>query len=132
MARGAYDDYSIKGRVVGEETKIVARPPNHIRVAQLADCVRAASGMSWSNATLQELAGRSQSRSSPCCVKWMEDVLAEDGMVDSFAEVHPETTGRFTCWDQYKNSRYRNEGSRIDYILVGLLSSRSSSNLTRF
>ena len=26
--------------------------------------------------------------------------------------------GRFTCWEQYTNRRYANEGSRIDLVLV--------------
>ncbi|CAJ1364611.1 unnamed protein product [Effrenium voratum] len=39
-------------------------------------------------------------------------------MVDSFAEFYPEAQERFTCWDQYRNRRHENEGSRIDYVLV--------------
>lgn len=26
--------------------------------------------------------------------------------------------GRFTCFDQYKNKRYENEGARIDYTII--------------
>ena len=39
-------------------------------------------------------------------------------MVDTFAVTRPNACDRFTCWDQYTNERYRNEGARIDYILV--------------
>ncbi|KAF4654654.1 hypothetical protein FOZ61_008135 [Perkinsus olseni] len=41
-----------------------------------------------------------------------------DGMRDSFRWAHPNAKERFTCWDQYRNRRYINAGSRIDYILV--------------
>lgn len=60
----------------------------------------------------------------------VKEVLG-DGMVDSFAEFYPKALGRYTClllrsssiilspgWDQYRNKRHENEGSRIDYILV--------------
>merc|ERR1719210_1306361 len=39
-------------------------------------------------------------------------------MVDSFARLHPVAEERFTCWDQYRNKRHENVGSRIDFILV--------------
>lgn len=56
--------------------------------------------------------------SSPPCREWLESLLQEDGMVDTFAELHPDALDRFTCWDQYRNRRYFNEGTRIDYVLV--------------
>jgi hypothetical protein len=39
-------------------------------------------------------------------------------MHDAFAHFYPHTEERFTCWEQYRNRRYVNEGSRIDYFLV--------------
>jgi hypothetical protein len=39
-------------------------------------------------------------------------------MVDTFAAAHPHAAGRFTCWVQYQNKRFDNEGTRIDYIAV--------------
>ena len=39
-------------------------------------------------------------------------------MVDTFAELEPGAQGRFTCWCQYTNDRYCNNGARIDYCLV--------------
>jgi exodeoxyribonuclease III len=35
----------------------------------------------------------------------------DDGVVSSYPQP-------FTCWDQYRNKRYDNEGNRIDYIFV--------------
>lgn len=31
---------------------------------------------------------------------------------------HLSFQGRFTCFDQYKNHRYENEGARIDYTII--------------
>jgi exonuclease III len=45
-------------------------------------------------------------------------LVGEDGFVDTFAECWPDACGRYTCFNQYNNSRYSNSGSRIDYILV--------------
>eukprot|EP00921_Rhytidocystis_pertsovi_P015145 GHVQ01024201.1.p1 GENE.GHVQ01024201.1~~GHVQ01024201.1.p1 ORF type:complete len:391 (+),score=58.52 GHVQ01024201.1:179-1351(+) len=39
-------------------------------------------------------------------------------MVDTMAELYPNALNRFTCWQQYTNKRYTNEGCRIDYILM--------------
>jgi exonuclease III len=53
-----------------------------------------------------------------CTSAWMECLLGEDGMVDTFAHVHPSAEGRYTVWCQQTNDRFSNLGSRIDYILV--------------
>lgn len=39
-------------------------------------------------------------------------------LVDICREFHPGRTGMFTCWEQRKNARPGNFGSRIDYICV--------------
>eukprot|EP00759_Apiculatamorpha_spiralis_P043600 PhF_6_TR40900/c0_g1_i1/m.61867 len=58
----------------------------------------------------------------PQCKKsaaaWFQQLCVEDGMVDTFALTHPAAQDRFTCWDQYRNKRYENTGTRIDFILV--------------
>ena len=55
---------------------------------------------------------------SPCSTEWLEKLLIEDDMIDSFGETHPYAHGRYTCWNQQENCRYSNEGARLDYILV--------------
>jgi len=70
----------------------------------------------------EELTGPSASASASPSSPSLEKAGGDgDGMVDTFREGNrapgaPE--GRFTCWDQYKNARYSNEGLRIDFILV--------------
>mmetsp|Transcript_10862 Transcript_10862/g.16193 ORF Transcript_10862/g.16193 Transcript_10862/m.16193 type:complete len:574 (-) Transcript_10862:18-1739(-) len=122
-AKGAYDDYSVSGRKVeaedGSGDTRVARPPNQIRVGQLADCIKAVHKKTWPVKLLMELADKhTVPRSSPCCTQWFEELLKDDEMADTFAEKWPEEKDRFTCWDQYKNSRYSNIGARIDYIVI--------------
>lgn len=121
VARGAYDDYTFEERTVespftGE--KLVARPYGQIRVGHLFECLRVATGLDVDVSAQREFAAMALPRSSPCCVRWIAALEREAGLCDSFAVMRPSAEGRFTCWDQYKNRRYRNEGARIDYILV--------------
>lgn len=51
-------------------------------------------------------------------VDWLNSFITRQDLVDTFSESWPDVRGRFTCWDQYTNSRYVNEGSRIDMVLV--------------
>lgn len=39
-------------------------------------------------------------------------------MVDTFRHFYPTAEARFTCWYQFTNTRYSNDGTRIDYTLV--------------
>ena len=124
-ASGSCDDYSIKGRYVDDKytgSRRTARPPNEIRVEQLAECVRIASNqrVDWSQRLQQEMAlAFGKPISSPCCIAWLDgDIIRNDKMVDTFSHLWPHALDRFTCWDQYKNRRYFNQGARIDYVLV--------------
>jgi exonuclease III len=51
------------------------------------------------------------------CVAWLGSLGAE-GMVDAFAALRPHARARFTCWHQYTNMRYTNNGRRIDAFWV--------------
>ncbi|MBU1046856.1 exodeoxyribonuclease III [Patescibacteria group bacterium] len=48
--------------------------------------------------------------------KWIDNFL-EDGMIDTFRELHPETI-RYTWWAYRSFARERNIGWRIDYFVV--------------
>ena len=43
--------------------------------------------------------------------------MIDAGFVDSFRHVHPDTQ-KYTYWSNFANSRARNVGWRIDYVLV--------------
>uniref|UniRef100_A0A7S2R8E2 Endonuclease/exonuclease/phosphatase domain-containing protein n=1 Tax=Mucochytrium quahogii TaxID=96639 RepID=A0A7S2R8E2_9STRA len=47
-----------------------------------------------------------------------EEFLNGERMVDTFRHFYPWARGWYTCWNQNNNSRYTNEGCRIDYICV--------------
>jgi hypothetical protein len=51
-------------------------------------------------------------------IEWMRELKEECDLIDSFLHFHEEAEDRFTCFDQYKNHRYVNKGSRIDFILT--------------
>jgi hypothetical protein len=118
---GALAAYSIAGRTVPatpvagddleDSSPLVVRRPEELPVDALADCLRAHSGEEWGERRRRALAAASaaSSKSSEPCREWLEEVVGEDGMVDSFAALHPAARGRFTCWDQYKNRRYSNQ-----------------------
>ncbi len=60
-----------------------------------------------------------QSSHAALSVRWLTTLLHARGLVDTFAAAHGHSSRlRFTCWDQSSNSRYTNDGSRIDLILV--------------
>jgi exodeoxyribonuclease-3 len=47
---------------------------------------------------------------------WMDQFL-ENGWVDSFRNVHPDTTGAYSWWSQrFPSVRLNNKGWRIDYL----------------
>lgn len=48
---------------------------------------------------------------------WLRGLVDSDAFVDSLDACHPDRANRYTCWNQYTNRRYANEGTRIDYIL---------------
>lgn len=114
-AMGDNDNYSLAARHVGGWT---AREGGEIRVGELAECVKAMGGVEWSEGQMRAVSDAvGRSKSSPPCREWFERIIV-GGMADAFAELWGSARARFTCWDQYKNKRYTNEGARIDYTLV--------------
>lgn len=93
--------------------------PGMISMGDLAECLRRLANVEVSPKALKALTEEvGHAPVAPPLHKWLREVFERDGMVDSFAELHPNADERFTCWDQYKNKRYENIGSRIDYVLV--------------
>ncbi len=49
---------------------------------------------------------------------WMDKFL-QNGWVDTFRSLHPETTGAYSWWSQrFPSVRLQNKGWRIDYICI--------------
>lgn len=51
-------------------------------------------------------------------ITWLRGLIDNDQMIDAFRFFYPHEQGRFTCWNQYTNKRFVNDGNRIDYTLV--------------
>mmetsp|Transcript_29702 Transcript_29702/g.96752 ORF Transcript_29702/g.96752 Transcript_29702/m.96752 type:complete len:637 (+) Transcript_29702:442-2352(+) len=87
-------------------------------VFDLVEVLTKCCGCALSEAAQRSIASLGRSFTSPRAVKELEELLSTQDMVDSFVEFWPEAENRFTAWSQYNNSRYRNEGGRIDYAIV--------------
>jgi exodeoxyribonuclease III len=101
----------------GEE--LLAEEENVVSIKRLSELMSKIAGIDWDEETKRTIAEEAgcASRASPT-IKWLHTVLKEDGMIDTFRHFYPKAEGRFTCWDQFKNRRYVNEGVRLDYTLV--------------
>jgi len=105
--------------VMGDDGEYVLRKKGELSMGELQEGMKKLGGLDLSNAAKEWLVERCQSSSVEALRQWLKDVLTDgNGMIDSFAEFYPKAQERFTCWDQYRNRRHQNEGSRIDYIFV--------------
>lgn len=112
--------YSYWDDELGEH--VPAQEPNAVGVAVLAELMAKICHVAWTEATMREIAdyhatSSSTKRLSPTRA-WLHDVLHKDGMIDAFRHFYPTAQARYTCWNQNKNHRYANEGTRIDYTLI--------------
>jgi exonuclease III len=104
-----------------EETQeqIMAQESNAVRLQILAELMFRIVGVQWSEEALREIASTEATiqRVSPPR-RWLHNLLHSENMVDAFRYIYPTAEGRFTCWHQFTNRRYVNDGSRIDATLV--------------
>ncbi|KAF4692096.1 hypothetical protein FOZ62_023041 [Perkinsus olseni] len=104
--------------VVVLEDETVVKPNGWIEVDEFFEIIRKVIGINVSEVEQRKVADIwGMGRGSKDIKQWFDNIR-EDGMRDSFRWAHPNGKDRFTCWDQYRNRRYINAGSRIDYILV--------------
>lgn len=99
---------------------ILAREDNVVGVGVLAELMLKIAGVEWSETLQRHIADNfaEAERHSPTR-KWLKtEILHQDGMIDAFRHFYPTAEGRFTCWNQNKNRRYVNDGSRLDYTLI--------------
>jgi len=116
---GCEDDGRIVVGSASQDATFTVQRPGYLPAHELAECMRKIGRLEVENATLKWLADAvGENPTEPCVHEWLTVVLAEDGMVDSFAEFHSDAENRFTHWDRSKLLRHENIGSRIDYVLV--------------
>ena len=106
---------------VDEETgeRVITREHRTISVGRLAELMLKLVNVEWSEQVQREIATTeaTEPRISPKR-QWLTSLLEEDGMVDAFRHFYPHAEGRYTCWCQFTNRRYVNDGARIDYTLI--------------
>jgi exonuclease III len=90
---------------------------NTLSMSVLVECLTKIAGIEWSHAQQRNVADSS----ADVCPhhpprRWLQKLAKTH--TDVFRHFHPTALGRFTCWNQFTNRRYENEGSRIDYIWV--------------
>ena len=97
----------------------LAEDSNVVSISVLAELLMKIAGIEWDESLQRKIAATegSTSRASPPR-RWLKAVLEEDNMVDAFQHFYPDAEGRYTCWHQFTNKRYTNEGARIDFTLV--------------
>ncbi|KAG7366212.1 exodeoxyribonuclease III [Nitzschia inconspicua] len=99
--------------------RILAEKKNMIDVQTVAELMEKVAGITWEVEHQRKIAASYGKRSEVAPPrKWLNEILHKDGMVDAFRHFYPDAEGRFTCWDQFRNRRYENEGARIDYTIV--------------
>lgn len=76
-------------------------------------------GVEWTMSTQRLIASNNHYlfHESPT-IKWLRDLIDGDQMIDAFRFFYPREQARFTCWNQYTNRRFVNDGNRIDYTFV--------------
>ena len=101
----------------GEE--LPSRKANCICLDTLMELMNKIARIEWDDRTRKLIAKTAANvkHASPT-IRWLDNIINEDGMVDSFRHFYPTAKDRFTCWHQYTNKRFENEGCRIDYMLV--------------
>jgi exodeoxyribonuclease III len=117
--RHSYDLNSSYYHDVDTDQEVLSKEENILSVETLAELMLKIAGVEWDEATQRSIATVDATirRVSPPR-QWLSDVLQQDGMVDAFRHFYPEAEARFTCWHQFMNKRYVNDGARIDYTLI--------------
>lgn len=111
-----FEEFSYWDEETGKET--LAHETNGVRIQVLAELMQKIAGVEWCEEEQRQIASGAQvCRVSPTR-QWLKDLLRNDDMVDVFRHFYPNAEARFTCWHQFTNRRYVNDGSRIDFIIV--------------
>lgn len=99
--------------------QILCQEGNTIAVTTVAELMLKLGRIEWDQDLQKRIASTDgvTSQASPPR-KWLNKIIGEDQMIDCFRFFYPNAEGRFTCWEQFKNKRYENQGARIDFTLI--------------
>mmetsp|Transcript_10011 Transcript_10011/g.14720 ORF Transcript_10011/g.14720 Transcript_10011/m.14720 type:complete len:583 (-) Transcript_10011:126-1874(-) len=111
-----FDSWSYICSDTGES--ILAAEDNVACVSVVTELLLKIAGIRWDESTQRMIGNEAGASRFDPPRKWLNEIISEEGMVDTFRHYYPEAEGRYTCWCQFTNRRYENEGVRIDYTLV--------------
>lgn len=98
---------------------ILAEEGNLIDIATVAELMTKLGGIEWDVELQRKIADSHGQRSKAHPPRlWLNQILNDDGMVDTMRHFYPDAKARFTIWDQFRNRRYENQGARIDFTIV--------------
>ena len=99
--------------------QVLSQEANLVSVTTVAELMLKLVKIKWDQHLVKSIASTDgiSSRAWPPR-RWLNQVIGDDEMVDCFRKFYPNVQGRFTCWDQFKNKRYENQGARIDFTLI--------------
>lgn len=99
--------------------QVLSQEGNLVNVTTVAELMMKLGRIEWDQHLLKSIASTDGiiSRASPPR-RWLNQVIEEDEMIDCFRYFYPNVQGRFTCWEQFRNKRYDNQGARIDFTLI--------------
>lgn len=100
----------------GEE--VLAEEENAVFLSVIIELMSKIAGVCWDEKTQRMIGNVAEASRTAPPRRWLNSVINEDQMVDAFRHFWPNAEGRYTCWHQFTNKRYTNEGARIDYTLV--------------
>ena len=120
----AFFDYEVDGLFVNDEGEFVVvndgggllqvAAPNVVNIKDVGELAEKILNVKFSDFQLKNLL----ETAPPPPHDKRRAFLDELRMVDAFAALHPDAKERFTCWDQYRNKRHENIGSRIDAFFL--------------
>lgn len=118
-------EHVVSGDAVADTSPEVARAKHSIGFVELKEVISKLADLSLSDPVSDEgwrlvadLFGLPSH--SPPCVEFLDALVCDDNMVDSYEMARPYTQGRFTCWNQQENKRYYNEGTTHSTALYQL------------
>lgn len=100
--------YTLHTRTIFDQagSMAIARRRRELCICDFKDCVELIAGIKLEASEVAALEQNGRPCESPACLDWLQTILEDDSMIDTFAEMHPSAEGRFTCWEQYRARRY--------------------------
>lgn len=99
-----YYEFGACGYVDHETAEIrLCQEANVVTVSILAELMKKIANVDWDEATQRLIADTGAGvRNVEPTRQWLDSIIEQDGMVDTFRHFYPTAQGRFTCWSQVR------------------------------